>query len=109
MKNIPMNCACGHINDIEHCLSCPLGGYVYLRHNSIRDLTANFLRMTRCKNIQIEPPLLPLTGEVFQYKSAITANDARLDRPALKSGCLPLLTIRSFGARDVLGLPLGSG
>ena len=30
-------------------------------------------------------------------------------RPALKSGCLPLLTIRRFGARDVLGLPLGPG
>ena len=79
MKEIPMNCACGHKNDIEHCLSCPLGGYVYLRHNSIRDLTANLLQMTRCKNIQIEPPLLPLTVEVFQYKSTITANDARLD------------------------------
>ena len=52
---------------------------MYLRHNNIRDLTANILVEAGCKDVRIEPQLLPITGETFQFKSTITVNSARLD------------------------------
>ena len=50
-----------------------------MRHNNIRDLTANILIEAGCKGVEIEPPLLPITGETFQYRSTITESSARLD------------------------------
>ena len=50
-----------------------------LRHNEIRDLTANLLKEAGCRDVSREPHLLPITGENFRLKSANTANDARLD------------------------------
>ena len=35
IKNMPLYCACTAINDIEHSLQCPIGGYVIFRHNRI--------------------------------------------------------------------------
>ena len=52
---------------------------MHLRHNQIRDLTANLLVEAGCKDVQVEPHLLPLTGETLQYASAITTDEARLD------------------------------
>ena len=78
-QNTPLSCACGKVNTIEHCLSCALGGYVYMRHNNIRDLTANILLEAGCKDVEVEPQLLPISGETFNYRSTITENSARLD------------------------------
>ena len=36
-------CACGSNNDVDNALSCSRGGYMIMRHNKIRDLTAAFL------------------------------------------------------------------
>ena len=33
IDNIPKHCGCGSPNDINHCLTCKLGGYVIMRHN----------------------------------------------------------------------------
>ena len=65
LREFPNHCACGKINSIEHCLSCARGGYVNLRHNQIRDLTANLLAEAGCRDVTIEPHLLPLTGETL--------------------------------------------
>ena len=54
-----------------------------MRHNQIRDLTANLLEEAGCKDVTTEPRLLPITGEEFDHKTTITANDARLDVAAL--------------------------
>ena len=83
IQGMPNRCACGQINGIEHCLTCPKGGYVHMRHNQIRDLTANLLEEAGCKDVTTEPRLLPITGEEFDHKTTITANDARLDVAAL--------------------------
>ena len=79
LEGRPPNCPCGKPNTTEHSLSCQLGGYVQLRHNEIRDLTANLLKEAGCRDVTREPHLLPITGETFRLKSANTANDARLD------------------------------
>ena len=77
IEGISHTCLCGKPNSMEHCLSCPLGGYVHLRHNGqvvtvnqIRDLTANLLSGAGCKDVTIEHHLLPITGEKFKYKTA---------------------------------------
>ena len=60
---------------IEHALSCPKGGFPILRHNEIRELTANLLTEV-CHKVSIEPDLQPLTGESLRGASSI---GARLD------------------------------
>ena len=58
------NCVCGEKISIEHSLSCPRGGFPIIRHNKIRDVIANLLSEV-CHNVNIEPGLQGLTGEVL--------------------------------------------
>ena len=58
-------------------MSCKNGGYVIRRHNRLRDMFAELLNQV-ADEVQIEPPLEPLTGERLDTGS-ITAKDARLD------------------------------
>ena len=78
LSNIPSHCACGALFSVEHELSCPKGGFTILRHNEIRDLTANVLSEV-CHNVNVEPALQPLSGEVLTGASAIRDDAARLD------------------------------
>ena len=36
-------CACGEPYSVNHCFTCKKGGYMNLRHNSLRDLLAEVL------------------------------------------------------------------
>ena len=74
----PSNCACGIAFSIEHSLSCPKGGFPSLRHNEIRDLTANLLAEI-CSDVCIEPDLLPVEGDFLDARSANNQDGARLD------------------------------
>ena len=66
--------------DIQHTISCKKGGFITIKHNDLRDLTAN---LEVCKNVDIEPQLLLVTGETFDNRTASTSNEARVD---IKSG-----------------------
>ena len=77
-SNLPSTCACGSCFSVEHALSCPKGGFPTIRHNEIRDLTANLMTEV-CHDVCIEPILQPITGEVLTGASAITDNGARLN------------------------------
>ena len=70
-------CVCGEPNTINHCLVCKIGGYVSLRHNSLRDTTAELLRQV-CKDVEPEPYLLPVSGAQLPTGTN-TADGARLD------------------------------
>ena len=74
----PSTCGCGTGFSIEHALSCPKGGFPSIRHNEIRDLTANLLTEV-CSDVRIEPDLHPLTGEVLTGASSNSQYGARLD------------------------------
>ena len=74
----PSNCACGTNFSVEHALSCPKGGFPTIRHNEIRDLTANLMTEV-CHDVCVEPTLQPVTGEVFSNATAIADDGARLD------------------------------
>ena len=78
LGGVPTHCACGAQFSVEHELSCPKGGFTILRHNEVRDLTANILSKV-CHNVCMEPSLQTLTGEQLAGASAITDNAARLD------------------------------
>ena len=77
IRNIAKKCICGESNTIDHCLMCKRGGFVSMRHNSLRDTTATLLSDV-CKDVRIEPPLLPLSGEDLPASSN-RADEARLD------------------------------
>ena len=53
------------------------GGFVIQRHNELRDLQAEMLRMV-CNGVETEPVLQDITGEELN-RGANTASDARLD------------------------------
>ena len=57
---------------------CSFGGFPTIRHNELRDITAELLTEV-CHNVAVEPVLLPLSGEVFSARSTITSASARAD------------------------------
>ena len=73
--------------DVQHAMSCKKGGFVTLRHNDMRELTANLL-VEVCKDVDIKPQLLPETGETFQNRTANISNEV-------------IVNIRSMGILDV--------
>jgi len=77
-QHTPMHCVCGASFTVEHALSCPRGGFPIVRHNEIRDVTANLLTKV-CHDVIIEPDLQPLTGETLAGASSITMDGAKLD------------------------------
>ena len=54
IKNVAPVCVCGERNSVNHALICKVGGYVSLRHNHLRDTTADLLKQV-CKDVQTEP------------------------------------------------------
>ena len=59
-------------------MGCPCGGFPSIRHNELRDITAELLTEV-CHSVGVEPTLQPLTGEQLSYRSANVADGARLD------------------------------
>ena len=78
IHNLPLLCACGGPLSVDHAMFCHKGGFPTLRHNEIRDLSANLLREV-CPNTGIEPGLQPLSKETFQLHTTNTDHDARVD------------------------------
>ena len=74
----PPLCECGKVNNVNHCLTCSLGGYVALRHDSLKRTTAELLEKTSCKDVVIEPPLINITSEQLR-PGTIKTDGARLD------------------------------
>ena len=77
LERLPSNCVCGSPFNIEHALSCHKGEFISIRHNEFRDLTADLLPEV-CKDVQVEPVLTPVTGELLPT-GTITENEARTD------------------------------
>ena len=71
-------CPCGNKFDIQHSMSCKKGGFVSIRHNDLGDPTARIVSEV-CKDIDIEPKLLPLSGEELHGRTTNQSNDASLD------------------------------
>ena len=75
---MPSLCACSKANEVERTLSCCKGGHVIRQHNEIRDVTASLLGEVT-QNVEIEPSLQPLTGEVLRGRGGSMEDAARVD------------------------------
>ena len=75
---MPSMCCCSGKMDVQHAMSCERGGFITIRHNDLRDLTANFLSNV-CDDVEIEPKLLPVTGQNISNRIANTRTETRLD------------------------------
>ena len=63
---------------VNHSMSCAKGGFVAMRHDSIKNLLTVLLSDV-CKDVQEEPHLQPVTTETMDYKSANIEDGARPD------------------------------
>ena len=66
---------------MEHALSCARGAFPSIRHNEIRDLTANLLTEV-CNDVRIEPDLQPVLSDQLSGATANSQDGARLDLSA---------------------------
>lgn len=61
----------------DHAMIFKRGGFIIQRHNELRDLDAELLKMV-CYDVEVEPSLQPVTGEELN-RGANQSHDARLD------------------------------
>ena len=78
LKDCPKVCACGGDYSVNHALICKLGGYVSMRHNWLRDSLAKLMTTAKCKDVQLEPSLLPVNNYHLP-SGTILGDQARLD------------------------------
>ena len=76
--NLPTSCLCRSKFDIQHSMSCRKGDFLYIKHNDLRDLTANMISEV-CKDTKIKSKLTPLSGEELQGRTSNNSNVARVD------------------------------
>ena len=69
---------CGKKFTIEHALNCPRGGFPSIRHNEVRDITADLLTEV-CHGVGREPNLQSVTGEPLTHRTANGEDGTRLD------------------------------
>ena len=77
-SNLQSKCDCGSDFTVEHVLSCAKGGFPCIRHNEIRDLTANLLTEV-CNEVCTEPNLLPTMPDQLSGATANSQDGVRLD------------------------------
>ena len=67
------HCVCGKTFSVQHCLSTPTGGFPVIRHNEVRDITAEkFIEV--CPNVEEQ-----LSGELLAFRMSISCDEERLD------------------------------
>ena len=54
VPDMPSVCVCGDNFNVDHAMICKRGGFVIQRHNELRDLEAEMLRMV-CNGVETEP------------------------------------------------------
>ena len=77
ITDIPAICTCGDLFTVDHAMVCRRGGLIIQRHNEIRDLEAEMLRMV-CTDVETVPVLQEITREELN-RGAKKAPDAQLD------------------------------
>ena len=70
---------------VEHALSCARGVFPQIRHNEIRDLTANLLTEV-CNDVHIESDLQPVLPGQLSGATVNSHDGTRLDLSANEGG-----------------------
>ena len=63
---------------LDHSKICHLGGFIHMRHDEENRLFAA-LAKEAFRDVEIEPPLTALSGEIFDHKTANMTDEARSD------------------------------
>ena len=71
LTNIPSTYSCGSKMAIQHAMNCKKG-FITIGHNDLRYSTANLLTEVY-KDVDIQPQLLPVTGEALDNRTANTS------------------------------------
>ena len=77
LDSVPVSCVCGKPFSADHAMVCSFGGFPTIRHNELRDITAELLTEV-CYNVAVEPVLL-LCPARSSARSTITSASARAD------------------------------
>ena len=77
IADLPAMCICGDLFTVDHAMVCRHGGLIIQRHNEIRDLEAEMLRMV-CTDVETEPVLQEITEEELN-RGTNKVPDAQLD------------------------------
>jgi hypothetical protein len=78
LPNLPATCVCGSPFSVDHSQMCHTGGFINMRHDAIRDLLATEMQEI-LHDVETEPGLTPLSGEIILPSSANREHDARTD------------------------------
>ena len=76
LKGLPTMCPCGKKFSITHAFNCKSGGFIHIRHDSVRDFNSQLLKKV-VNYVEVEPGLHPLDNEVvnvFNGNIGITEN-----------------------------------
>ena len=74
---LPYNCEYRPRFNLQHVVSCKKGGFISIRHNQIRNITARLLN-EECKDIRVESRLQQITSKALR-SSTLTRNEVPLD------------------------------
>lgn len=69
--------ACQYAMTINHALNYHRGGYIFIRHNDVRDFLAEHLLASVCIDVKTEPKLKPGQGIHFS-RTTLKGEQARL-------------------------------
>lgn len=75
---LPPICACGKPYSLDHSQICQKGGFIHMRHDAAKHLWEKLCSFV-WRDVEDEPMLVPLAGEVFQHGSAKKEDSARSD------------------------------
>jgi hypothetical protein len=80
LRGLPSKCPCGQQFGLTHALNCKTGGFVHIRHDSLRDLNAKLLGKVH-KDVEKEPSLIPINNSHSTDNSNgnNTSDGARVD------------------------------
>ena len=78
LDRLPPNCPCGERFTVDHAQICKLSGFIHMRHDDVTDFIASCMKEIH-NDVEVEPTLLPITGESFHHRSANCEPDARAD------------------------------
>ena len=79
-SHLPSHCVCRKQFSVEHAMNCHHGELPSIRHNEIRNITAD-LFSAKCAIVlvYIEPTLQPVTDERLTHRTTNSEDGARLD------------------------------
>ena len=76
IPNLPRKCVCGKDYTLDHSQMCKSGGFIHMRHDEPKNLFAALCSQVH-NDVEVEPKLIPLSGEQMRLRSQRTRQTMR--------------------------------